>query len=418
MTRITLAAAVMALGLACGCAERTMLEKASHADQRLFAELKPIILAEAAKPPLVLGESHEGYFWLMSARLVPLMKAYAYSKDPAFLEAFVPLMEQVLSQRYVHPTKPEWSAWWPYKDGDATAILIDHDAILHFVPVLMFVQEVRSDPKLREQYGATAEGWFKDVERSIRAWDKRNCWHDLGPMGGWYTNMTHVPDTKTGRLVKRTSIHAGGTTPYNKIHALFEALSLAYRLTGDPWYRERIEKCCTFFQRHWRVDAKHAEWNYRDHEFPGDFVSGAVGKGRTRTGAFIHPKGGYYALDVQGTVTAYDLGVFYSRKHIEKLLQTNLEFMWMGDQKDPKFRKISGTYKAEGKYDKGYLWTALAHFSPKVRDLWKVQLDQVRSSKRWMWWAATLDYLIEMSQPVAWEPRHTKDIPRPGGRSR
>ena len=102
---------------------------------------------------------------------------------------------------------------------------------------------------------------------------------------------------------------------------------------------------------------------------------------------------------------AYDLGVFYTRADIEKLLQTNLEFMWMGDEQNPKFRKLNGVYEEEGKYNKGTLWTPLAHFDQRIRDLWKTRIAQSRQSRGWMWWADALGYLTETSKPVSWEPR-------------
>ena len=251
----------------------------------------------------------------------------------------------------------------------------------------------------------------KPVEASIRNWDKRGLWHDLGDQGGWYTTVPGYPDPKTGEIVplgKEAEIYTSGTVPYNKVHALFESLLVAWQVTGDPWYRTRMEKCAKFFRAHWRVDDKHVEWNYRDLAFPGDWEGGVVGQGKSRTGAFIHYKGGYYELDVAAVVWSFDAGVAWAKADLEKLLQTNLEFMFLGDAKDPKFKMINGQYKAEGKYYKGYLWKGLAHFSPKVRELWKVQVDRDRQAKKWMWWGDTLDYLIETSYPVSWEPRFGK----------
>jgi hypothetical protein len=220
--------------------------------------------------------------------------------------------------------------------------------------------------------------------------------------------MTVYPDPKTGELKKLESITAGGSVPYNKIHALFEALDLGYRITGDAWYKTRMEKCCKFFRKHWREDDKHVEWNYRDHAFAGDYKSGVLGKGETLTGAFVHPKGGYYQLDVEGIVRAWDLGVFYPKSDIEKLIKTNLEFMFMGDEKNPKFKKIDGTIDPSGKYNYiGRLFPALAHFSQKTRDLWKTQIDN-DGGKTWMSWGDELDYLLEVAQPVSWEHRHVK----------
>jgi hypothetical protein len=66
---------------------------------------------------------------------------------------------------------------------------------------------------------------------------------------------------------------------------------------------------------------------------------------------------------------------------------------------------INGAYTAAGKYGKGTLWPALAHFSDKVRQLWKTELDNTPNG-----WASTsaLDYLIETSQPVSFDQRLLK----------
>ena len=408
MKGVWLAVAALALPAATALnAEETMLQKAKPEHQALFADIKKAALAEAARPPLEIAKSAESYFWLVSARLMPLMKAYRYSHDPAFLEAYVPLQEQVLTQRYIHPTKPEWSGWWGYRsEGNLlNTALIDHDTIVYFVPALMFVREVRSDPALKVKYGAKADAWLKDVETSIRAWDKRGCWKDFPDGSGWYCNISQYPDTVTGELKVLETIFKGGVVPYNKVHALFEALSIAYEITGDPWYRTRMEKSCAFFRKHWRVDDKHAEWNYRDHAFPGDYESGVVGQGRTKSGAFVHTHQGYYALDSEGIVTAWDWNICYPKADIEKLLQTNLEFMLFGDPSAPKFKMINGSYKEEGKYDKGLLWTALAHFSQKTRDLWWRQIEAAKARRSWMWYSGALDYLLEVAHPVSWDHR-------------
>ncbi len=379
------------------------LASASPEDRQVFERVKSLLLKEAAKPPLNLAESAESYFWIMSSRMEPLIAAYEYSGDRQFLEAFVPLMQNVLAQRYVHPTQPDtWSGWYHYRNNTLHYMPI-HAAIVYYEPALRFVRAVRADPELRRRYGEMAEAWFRDItEVSIPAWDRRGCWHDLGDGEGYYTHTTHYPDARTGEFVARDDIYAGSTLAYNKVHALVEVFCLLNRMTGDDWYRERAEKCARFFRDRWREDERHVEWNYRDFSGPWDYVNGR--DGRTKTGYFIHPKGGYYAADLKCIVECYDTGIVFTRSDMEKLVKTNLEFMWMGDRREPKFRKIDGSYTEEGKYGKGYLWTALAHFSPEVRRLWKVQLENNRGS--WTWAPGMLSYLMATSKPVSWERRY------------
>jgi hypothetical protein len=413
LSRTALLAALC--GLAVGRAVPTVaadapIDRATPAERKLFEEIRPLVLKGAQPPFLQLADSGESYFWIVSARMIPLLRAHAYAQDPALLEAFVPLMEQVLSQRFIHPSRPEWNGWWHHRDALTTQAMVDHDSLIYFIPALLFVQEVRADPALRDRYGAKADAWLRDVEASIRAWDRRGCWHDNDERTGWYTQTTQFPEPGTGRLLERRDLNAGDTVPYNKVNCLYEALTLAYRITGDPWYRVRMEKSAKFWRDHWREDEQHVEWNYRDHFLPAHYEGGVVGRGKTKTGAWVHPKGGYYTLDVQGAMQLFEVGIFFDKADIEKLLKTNLEFMWRGDL-PPTFRHINGKYDTSGAANRGrgYLWKSLAGVSPQVRDLWKAQIEA--SSRGWNWHADALEYLLEMSRPVAWEPRYAKEIP-------
>ena len=407
MHRVCFSALLLFAGIA---SADSLLDHATPEQRRLYEEAKPKLLAEASRPPMLLATSDENYFYKMSGRTIPLLRAYRYSHDPVYLETYVPVQEQILTQRYIHPSQPEWNGWFEYDAGKDLMFkhlaLLDHDTLLYYVPVLLFVQAVRGDPALQEKYGVKAEAWLKDVEASMRAWDKRGCWQEFPDGAGWYHDMTHFPDPKTGELQKLTGINAGGVLAYNKVHAFHEALSLAYSITKDSWYKTRLEQTARFFKAHWRIDDQHVEWNYRDHAFAGDYKSGVFGQGETRMGAYVHPKGGYYGVDLQAVVEDYDLGVLYQQADIEKLLKTNLEFMRFGDALAPKYKMINGNYKEEGKYNKGELWIALAHFSPQVRELWKQQ-NEHNHDKGWFSWAADeIDYLTEVAQPVSWDRRN------------
>ena len=395
----------------------TPLESATPEQRKLLEEIRPLMLKEARQPGLILAENSELYCFLVTPRIAPLIKAYQYSKDPEFLEAFVALMEQILSQRYIHPTKKEWNGWWHYKGFDVVIQpnrpgrewgMLD-DASFYFKPALEFALVVRDDPALKAKYGAKAEAWAKDVEESIRAFDKRGCWHDIDAKTGWYTEATEYPDPN-GNIVKRdpNDSWAGGSQEYYKVSALNEALALAYRLTGDPWYRTRMEKTAADWRRHWREDAKHVEWNYRDNRFAGDYVSRVYGQGPLRRGEYVHANGSFCLADVGAAVALYDVGVFFTRQDMEKLIKTNLEFMYRGDN-PPTFLDVDGKTPEQRPYTyhkRGRLWTALAHFSPKARELWKLSLDDPK--RDWTWHVGAMDYLFEMSQPVSWEPRYAR----------
>jgi len=393
------------------------IQSVTAEQKAMFAAIKRGLLENSRKAPPVLAKSSESYFWIVSSRLQPMINAYEYSGDPEFLEVFVSVLDAHLKERYRHPTQPKvWSGWWHYAGRGTLYYMPIHGAISYYIPALKFVRAVRADPKLKARYGKKAERWFKEItEAEIPAWDKRGCWRDLGAEGGYYTHVAHYPDAASGKIVDRTDSYGGTTLAYNKVHELIETFCIAYRLTGNPWYRDRAEKCERFFRKRWREDDRHVEWNYRDFSGPWDYdPSGETArrgasnsfKGRkTKTGYFIHPKGGYYARDLHAIVECYNVGITFTRSDIEKLVKTNLEFMRMDDTANPTFRKINGSYTAKGKYGKGYLWTALAQFSPEVRKLWKARL-------KGRGYAGTLAYLRAVADPITWEQKHLREVPK------
>ena len=389
--------------------EPAPIKAASAEDLKAFEPIRTNCMKWKVRPPMKLQASGENYFWSVGSRLTNTMDAYQYSRDPELLEAFSIYMDKVLADRYVHPEKEDvWVGWFHYKQGPRPRYYMPiHGALVYYNPCLRFVAAVRADEKLKARYGEKAEKYFKDItEVEFRAWDKRGCWHDFGDGTGWYTKLKQYPDLATGELKPLVVTEAGTTLAYNKVHAMVESFCLAYRMTGHPWYRERIEKCERFLRKRWRGDARHVEWNYRDFSGPWDYrtgqipadYSGATYKGKpTWKGWFIHGKGVYYRTDLRAIVDVYNVGLVFTKADMEKLVKTNLGFMWDGKVADPQFRGIGGKPKT------GVLWHALSQFSPKVRKLWVAEMAafQKRKGKPSQ---AMMAYLLAKSQPVGSAP--------------
>lgn len=392
---------------------------ASAEDLEAFEPIRKNCMKWKVRDPMKLATSGENYFWSVGSRLRETMDAYEYSRDPELLEAFSVYMDKVLADRYVHPQEPDvWVGWFHYRQGPRPRYYMPiHGALVYYNPCLRFVAAVRADEKLEARHGERAEKYFKDItEVEFRAWDKRGCWHDFGDGTGWYTKLDHYPDRETGQLTPLVETEAGTTLAYNKVHAMIESFCLAYRMTGDPWYRGRIEKCERFLRDRWREEADHVEWNYRDFSGPWDYRTGPIPADYdgatydakpTWKGWFVHPKGGYYRADLRAIVDVYNVGLVFSKADMQKLVETNLEFMWNGQTIDPRFRGISG------RPETGALWHALSRFSPKTRELWKAEMDAFRKRKGKPS-SAMMAYLLAKSRPIGWAPLHAdKSVMRP-----
>ena len=398
-------------------AEPPILDSAAQEHQSLFARVKPLILANGRGLPHSLAESNESWFWINSHKLNPLLDAYEYSHDTVFLDVFVSLMKSILAERYMHPTDPDtWSGWYHYKTRGHSYMVI-HAGIVYYQPALRFVEIIRSDPAgLGDPFSELAESWFRDIIKvSIPAWDKRGSWKEINADEGWYIKLTQKPDSDTHELIPEAGDLAGTTYAYNKLHEMLKGFLIAYRLTGNDWYRDRIEKCARPFRRNWRVDDEHAEWNYREILGPWDYKRGKMGEGDTYFTSWIHPKGGYYGTDVEYVVACYNHGIGFGRADIEKLIQTNTTFMFRGPSRregSPQYTNIDGSfnvYKEANKksFGHGSLWSSLAQFSPRIRELWKAQIDRT-DPERYGYANSVIGYLLAISKPISWTPKNVR----------
>ena len=377
----------------------------------LFDSIKPAILENGRSPVKPLSESSESWFWINAHNLNPLLDAYDYSGDPAFLDVFVDRMKAILGQRYVHPTEPEtWSGWYHFKVRTHSYMVI-HAGIVYYKPALRFIEAIRARPDLQSRYGILPNIWLEDITQvSIPAWDRRGCWKEIGEDEGWYIKITQKPDPETHELVPEADRLAGTTFAFNKLHEMLNGFLIAWRITGNEGYRERIEKCARIFRRHWRVDETHAEWHYRELLGPWDYKSGQVDDGDTYHKPYIHPKGGYYGTDVGYVVACYNHGIQFDRADIEKLIQTNLDFMYRGEDAEPRFTNINGAFKIYEEKEKrswgrGSLWTSLAQFSPRVRELWKAQIDR-SDPDSYGYPNSAMSYLLALSKPISWDRKY------------
>ena len=84
----------------------------------------------------------------------------------------------------------------------------------------------------------------------------------------------------------------------------------------------------------------------------------------------MHPNGGYYAIDVQGIVDAFEHGLVFNHADIDRLIATNRDFMWNQKFDGASFQRIDGGH-ADIRWLKtpGVSWDALAPYDATLRKL-------------------------------------------------
>jgi hypothetical protein len=82
----------------------------------------------------------------------------------------------------------------------------------------------------------------------------------------------------------------------------------------------------------------------------------------------VHPNGGYYAIDVEAIVDAYEHGLVFTKADIDRLIATNRDFMWNKQVVGAKFGRIDGG-EADPRWasSPGVLWVALTPYDATLR---------------------------------------------------
>jgi hypothetical protein len=90
----------------------------------------------------------------------------------------------------------------------------------------------------------------------------------------------------------------------------------------------------------------------------------------------VHPNGGYYQIDIEGIVTAFEHELIFSRADIDTLIATNRDYMWNHQVKGAKFRRIDGgEVDARWKETPGTLWTSLVPYDATLRKIFEANND-------------------------------------------
>ncbi|MGD0999522.1 MAG: hypothetical protein ABSA67_02380 [Candidatus Brocadiia bacterium] len=266
---------------------------------------------------------------------------------------------------------PDGYVGWPKADGAEAPTDSEMGEAMFFRPVVMMAGEILKTPALKKEYGAKAEEYLRLSEKMFEKWDSRGAWHETKEGGLWVVPPFGV-DPKTGKWTagyERRNTD-GFSLPDNKENFVALWLIAMYDVTHKPIYRERAEKW-------WRVqksrmklreNGKYFVWDYWDPAGPWDYKA----DGTTRHWVGVHPNGGYYSIDVDGIVAAYEHGLVFTKEDIARLIATNRDFMWNQQIKNAKFQRIDGE-KADPRWAKtpGMLWVALAPYDPTLRKVFE-----------------------------------------------
>lgn len=312
--------------------------------------------------------------WLVSPFLNGAYYGYLATHDLKWVEMLIDWTDSCLKRGV---REPDGFIGWP-KVSDETAGF-DFDSMLGEAmmlrPVVLMADEILKTPALKTKWGSKAQSYLELAEQTFQKWDSRDAWRDAKVGGLWVVQYFGI-DPKTGQWTDgyaRREVE-GFSHPDNKENLIALWLIAMFDVTKKPVYRERSEKWWQLMKARMktRENGQYYVWNYWDPAGPWDYKS----DGSTKHWVGVHPNGGYYAIDVEGIVAAFEHGLVFTREDINRLIATNREFMWNKEIRGAKFQRIDGGQPdPRWKNSPGVLWTALLPYDETLRKVFVANHD-------------------------------------------
>jgi hypothetical protein len=319
-------------------------------------------------------EMGEEIGWLVSPFLNGFYYGYRATGDAKWVAMLVDWADSVIRRGV---KEPDGYLGWPKPAGASTDAMPDFTTdnqlgeAMGLRPIVLMADTIRKTPVLREKYSGKADEYLALAEQVFEKWDSRGCWREVEHGGLWVVPPFGV-DAKLGKWTEGYERRKtdGFSHPANKQHFIAEWLSAMYDVTKKLVYRERAEKWWRQMKSRMRLreNGQYYVWNYWDPAGPWDYKP----DGTPKHWVGVHPNGGYYGIDVDGIVTAYEHGLVFAKTEIDRLIATNRDVMWNHQIAGAKFQRIDGGEPdPRWKNSPGVLWEALVPYDETLRQIFE-----------------------------------------------
>lgn len=309
--------------------------------------------------------------WHVSPFLNGCYYGYRATRDPKWVEMLVDWTDSCVRRGV---KEPDGFIGWPTLGGGggnagdfSTDSLLGEAMMLR--PVVLMAEEILTTPELEEKWSGKARSYLEVAEQTFQKWDSRDCWREVKDGGLWVVPDFGInPQTGKWTVGYAGRKHTGFSNPDNKQNHIARWLLALHDVTQKSVYRERAGKWFQLMKSRMkaRQGGKYFVWNYWEPAGPWDYkVNGAA-----RHWIGVHPNGGYYEIDVEGIVAAFEHGLVFRRNDLDRLIATNRDFMWNQQMEGAKFRRIDGgELDPRWKNSPGVLWSALVPYDITLRQV-------------------------------------------------
>ena len=314
-------------------------------------------------------ETGEELGWKVSPFLNGFYYGYLATRDTKWIEMLMDWTDACIRRSI---KEPDGLIGWPKGDGGGhesdeyvSDSLLGEAMMLR--PVVLMSDVIRKSSDLKKRYGVKAEGYIELAEKIFEKWDSRDCWREVKGGGAWVVPNFGI-DLKKGGWSSGYAERkiTGFTNPDNKENHIARWMLAMYDVTKKPVYRERAKGWFGVMTSRMKLrdQGKYFVWNYWEPAGPWDYKP----NGEPKHWVGVHPNGGYYDIDVEAIVCAFEHKMVFDRSQIELLIATNRDFMWNQKVEGARFQRLDGGEEdARWKNGAGVLWEALVPYDETLR---------------------------------------------------
>ncbi len=319
---------------------------------------------------------NESIGWHASPMLRGLVRGYAVSHKERWLKHLTQQVDVLMDRLKVEPipdakTEKAFPGWGHSITGEALVL----------EPILEFVELAQTDPKVPEAYRKKAAEYLKTIDpEMILKWDQAGRWKETHMDCGTYTEGISLPHNKNAHLGSMLLV-AARVTPSAERRIL---------------YLEKARKLARRWRKFLKVGGEGYIWHYWDAAGRWDFDE----KGQSKHWTSLEHRG-YASSDTNFMADAYEHGLVFDRRDVEKHVWTFLHRIWNGDEEDPQYRPL-GWFNP--KYDKCTVLGGLAPYNKQVMELLRKQTEKVATG--WGGISGVPDYLLKKRRGVGWKRPH------------
>lgn len=270
--------------------------------------------------------------------------------------------------------EPDGFIGWPKGNGgggESSEFMADSllGEAMMLRPVVLMCDVIRNSAELKKAYGARADEYIELAEKTFEKWESRDCWREVKGGGVWVVPDFGIDLKKgswsAGYAARKTT---GFTNPANKENHIARWMLAMHDVTKKPIYRDRARDWFRAMAARMKLreQGKYFVWNYWDPAGPWDYKP----DGSPKHWVGVHPNGGYYDIDVEAMVCAFEHKIVFTRGQIDRLVATNRDFMWNQKIEGARFQRIDGgPPDARWKNSPGVLWEALVPYDETLKNI-------------------------------------------------